>query len=276
MKKNSITLLLLKYKREIDIYIYMYIYIYIYRINRIEQHKLESYHTQVQHTNKTHWPFFPPRVAGVHFCFFFAVPSDGGCWYYVKCEMVLCKIDGEMIMQNCGYFAKLWNEDSGDWCSMADGSGSCSELAPSFFEEMIRCRHQEHRRRWPGNPNGRLKFCKHRAYLQILLLGDHDWCFTADGSFLLKWHMSAIKNIDGNDQNRSKLCNYQNLCLRDQERPLEIIFLLLGCHHYDAIAHCFFFYHHSQLLLFSPMKNNFSTTLTRTEKPRYTYWRVFL
>ena len=40
------------------------------------------------------------------------------------------------------------------------------------------------------------------------------------------------------------------------------IFLLLGRHHYDAIANCFFSYYHSQRLLFSPMKNNFLTTLT--------------
>ena len=41
--------------------------------------------------------------------------------------------------------------------------------------------------------------------------------------------------------------------------------------------HCalFFSYCNLQRLLFSPMKNNFSTTLTPTEKPRYTYWRVF-
>ena len=46
------------------------------------------------------------------------------------------------------------------------------------------------------------------------------------------------------------------------------IFLLLGCRHYDSIAHL-------QLLLFSPMKNYFSTTLSPTKNPRYTYWKVF-
>ena len=44
-------------------------------------------------------------VAGANFCFFIAVPSGGGCWYYAKCEMVLCKIDGEINMQNCAYSA---------------------------------------------------------------------------------------------------------------------------------------------------------------------------
>ena len=44
------------------------------------------------------------------------------------------------------------------------------------------------------------------------------------------------------------------------------IFLLLGCCHYDGIMHCCFSYYHSQRPLFSPMKNNFSMTLTPTEK----------
>ena len=41
--------------------------------------------------------------------------------------------------------------------------------------------------------------------------------------------------------------------------------------------HCalFFFYYHSQRFMFSPTKNNFSTTLTPTKKLRNTYWRVF-
>ena len=53
-----------------------------------------------------HLNYFHTRVAGVNFCFFIAVPSGGGCRYYVKCVMLLRKIDGEMNMQNCGYSAK--------------------------------------------------------------------------------------------------------------------------------------------------------------------------
>ena len=45
-----------------------------------------------------------------------------------------------------------------DCCSAADGSGSCHAPAPSYFEEMTRCRRQRFHRRWPGNPNGRSKF----------------------------------------------------------------------------------------------------------------------
>ena len=42
-----------------------------------------------------------------------------------------------------------------DCCSVADGNGSCYAPAPSYFEEMPRCRRQRFHWRWPGNPNGR-------------------------------------------------------------------------------------------------------------------------
>ena len=43
-------------------------------------------------------------------------------------------------------------------CSRTDGNGSCHGPAPLFLEQKTRCHHQKHRRRWPGNPNGRSKF----------------------------------------------------------------------------------------------------------------------
>ena len=170
-------------------------------INRIKQHKLESYHTQTKHTALScytgscmaHLNYFPPRVAGVHFCFFIAIPSGGGCWYYANCKMVFCKIDGKMNMQNCGYSAKLRNGDGGDWCSMADGNYSCHGCVPSFFEEMTHCRRQKHHRRWPGNPNGRSKFRKYRVYLPIL----HLLVFTSTRSRLLLggWRQSSCHGL---------------------------------------------------------------------------------
>ena len=45
-----------------------------------------------------------------------------------------------------------------DCCSAADSSGSCHAPAPSYFEEMTRCRRRKLHWRWPGNPNGRSKF----------------------------------------------------------------------------------------------------------------------
>ena len=50
---------------------------------------------------------------------------------------------------------RLWDRDC---CSVADGSGSYHAPAPSYFEEMIRCRRKKLHWRWPGNPNGRSKF----------------------------------------------------------------------------------------------------------------------
>ena len=70
-------------------------------------------------------------------------------------------------------------------CSTTEGNNSCRGLAPSFFEEMTHCRRQKHRWRWPGNPNGRLKFRKYRIYLRFyicLRLRDRDCCSTADGN----------------------------------------------------------------------------------------------
>ena len=46
-----------------------------------------------------------------------------------------------------------------DCYSATDGSGSCHAPAPSYFEEMTRCWRQRLHWRWPGNPNGRSKFC---------------------------------------------------------------------------------------------------------------------
>ena len=147
-----------------------------------------------------HLNYFPPRVARVNICFFIAVPSGGGYWHYSKCEMVLHKIDSEMYMQNCGYSTKL--RDGGDWCSTAESNSNCHGLALLFFEETIRGRRQKHHWRWPGNPNGRSKFRKYRAYLLILRSRDYNLCSAAGGGVRrsLKQHVADIKNIAGDDQ----------------------------------------------------------------------------
>ena len=167
-------------------------------------------------------------------------------------------------------------------CFAADGNGSCHGLAPSFIKEMIRCRHQKHHQRWPSNSKSRLKFHKYRAYRPILRLRNHDWCFTADGSFQksFKWHLADVKKHrrrwPGNLKDWLKFRNYQNLHLQYQARPLEKH--LFAARRPPLWCHCvtFFSYYHSQQLLFSPTKNNFSMTLTPTKKPNYTYWRVSL
>ena len=165
-----------------------------------------------------------------------------------------------------------------DCCSTVDGSGSCQAPAPSYFEEMTRCRRQKLHWRWPGNPNGRSKFRN---------LG----LFTLRRSQLTLWrrlrgwwrlpeitqttHSRRQKHCR-DDQDRSKFRKYKNLCLRDQAKRLEkLLFAAMNDATIDGIAHCFFSCYHLQRLLFSHSKNNFSTTLILTEKPRYTYCRVF-
>ena len=156
----------------------------------------------------THLNCFPPRVAGVNFSFFIAVLSGGECWYYAKCEMVLCKIDGKMNIQNCGYFTKWQHGDGGDWCSRANGNGSCHGLAPSCFEEMTRYPQQKQCRRTPGNPNCLSKFHKYRAFFRISRIWDRDWCsalLTAVATdcrrrFSKKLRVAYVKNIAGDDQ----------------------------------------------------------------------------
>ena len=68
---------------------------------------------------------------------------------------------------NCGFSAKLRNGD-GATCYTTYRNGSYHELAPSFFEEMTRCRRQKHCRRPPDNPIGPSKLRKYRVYLLLL------------------------------------------------------------------------------------------------------------
>ena len=94
---------------------------------------------------------------------------------------------------------RLWDRDC---CLAADASGSCHAPAPSYFEEMTRCRRQKLHWRWPGNPNSRSKF----RNLDCLRLHDRNWrsggSSAADGGFRrwLKRHVADVKNIVGDDQ----------------------------------------------------------------------------
>ena len=58
----------------------------------------------------------PPRAAGVNDWFFLLahLVVGVGIKQNAKCEMLLCKIDGEMNVQNCGFSAKLRNGDGDD------------------------------------------------------------------------------------------------------------------------------------------------------------------
>ena len=154
-------------------------------------------------------------------------------------------------------------------CSTTDSNGSCHGPAPSFFEEMTRCCHQKHHQQWPGNRNGRSKIRNIRLFTftrpQLTLRG---WRrLTEVAQMARSWRKKHHQCRPGNDQDRSKFRNYENLCLRDQAKPLEKH--LFAVRPLPLWWHCALFnpYYHWQQVLFSP---------TSTEKPRYTYWRVFL
>ena len=57
-----------------------------------------------------HLNYFHTRVAFVNFCFFIAIPSGGGCWYYAWWSvLVLCE------MQDAATQNRWWNEHSKLW-----------------------------------------------------------------------------------------------------------------------------------------------------------------
>ena len=164
-------------------------------------------------------------------------------------------------------------------CSAANGSGSCHAPAPSYFEEIQRCRRQKLHWRWPGNPNGRSKFrnlglfmfTRSQLTLWRRLCG---WWRLPEIAQTARYRRQKHRRrwpglIEIPQQN-------ENLCLRDQAKRLEkILFAATNDAAMDGIAHRLLSCYHSQRLLCTHSNNNFSMTLTPTEKPRYTYCRVF-
>ena len=122
----------------------------------------------------------------------------------------------------CRFYVCLRIRDR-DCCSTADGSGSCHAPAPSYFEEIKRCRRQKLQWRWPGNPNGRSKFRNLRLFtftkLQLMLQQQlRGWWRLPE---IAHSHRADVKNTARNYQDRSKFRKYENWCLRDQARCLE-------------------------------------------------------
>ena len=102
---------------------------------------------------------------------------------------------------------------------------------------------KKHRRRWQGNPNGRSNLHKYFIYLTILRV------FTSTRPRLVLrgwWQQQLIRTctfVDGPAMTRidrnsviTKIYPYE--IKQDFSKN---IFLLLGCHYYDSIAHWFFF-----------------------------------
>ena len=148
-----------------------------------------------------------------------------------------------------------------DCCSAAYGSGSCHAPAPSYFEEITRCRRQKLHWRWPGNPNGRSKFCNLGLFTftrSQITLRRRLRCFWRS----LKQHVSDVKNIAGwpgliqipqirkfMPTKSSKTSLKTSFSCYERRRDWRHCALFFSCYHW-------------QRLLFSHLKNNFSTTLT--------------
>ena len=78
-------------------------------------------------------------------------------------------------------------------CSAADDSGSCHAPAPSYFEEITRCRSKKLDWRLPGNPNGRSKFQNLGLFTFTRSLRRRLRGFWRS----LKRHVTDVKNIAG-------------------------------------------------------------------------------
>ena len=154
-----------------------------------------------------HLNYFPSRVAGVNFCFFIAVPSGGGCWYYAKCEMLLCKIDGELNM-------KLWNWDGGDMLHYRRQRQLRWYHAVVFRRDYTLSRHQniavdDHTTLTVDRNSTNIVYIF--PFYVCLCLRHRDCCSATDGNgcchdsrhrFSKRWHFADIKNITSDDQVR--------------------------------------------------------------------------
>ena len=158
-------------------------------------------------------------------------------------------------------------------CSAADG-GSCHAPAPSYFEEITRCRRKKLDWRWPGNPNGRsifrnlglLTFTQSQLTLRWRLRG---W-----------WRLPEIAQTTGCQRQKHRRRWPGSIEIpqirkfmptRSSKTSRKTSFAATNNAAIDGIVHRLLFCYHSQWLLFSHSKNKFSTT----EKPRYTYCRGF-
>ena len=128
-------------------------------------------------------------------------------------------------------------------------------LAASQLPEIAqtaRCRSKTHRRRWPGNPNGRLKF--HDLSLITLARSQLTLRRRLRGWRRLrrsfKRHIADVESIAGVSPAMSRIDQsstiMQIFVFEIKQKLSKNIFLLLGSRYYDGIAHWFFFNYHLQ------------------------------
>ena len=85
------------------------------------------------------------------------------------------------------------------------------------------CRSQTHRRRWPSNPNGRLKF--RNLFVYVSKIAANAPAAAPRPTEIVQTarcrRRKHRRQRPGDVQDRSKFRNYENLCLRDQAKPLK-------------------------------------------------------
>ena len=123
------------------------------------------------------------------------------------------------------------------------GNGSCHAPARSYFEEMTCCRHQKLHWRWPGNPSGRSKFHNLGLFtfkrLQLMLRRQLRWWWRLPEN--AQTAHSRRQKHRRDDQDRSKFCKNENVCLQDRAKRLEkLVFAAMHRAAFDGIVHCFF------------------------------------
>ena len=136
-----------------------------------------------------------------------------------------------------------------------------------------------------GDDQTTLTVDRNSAIQVCLRLHYSNWCSAggsaADGSFRrsLKQHVTDVKNIAGLTLIDRNSANTTIYAYEIKQNVSKNLFLLLRTPlRLMALRSIFFFCYHWQWLLFTHLKNNFSTTfddLDLTEKPRYTYCRIF-
>ena len=251
--------------------------------------------------NLNAWPTSITFLIGlsVNFCIFIAVRV---CW----CLLLLCKLWND-IMQNRlkNKHTKIVgiprNRGDGNWCSKADSNDRCQDLRRHLPKRSLEWHVANVKKQhwwWPGNPKGRSKFRKYRAVLRNLWLRDREWSSMVDGSCQrlapassrdqLKWHIANVikhhwqqpgnAKALGSNEISQLLYSSSKFTPTRSHRLSKFIFLLLEFSDSPILtifrnvlptSTCNDFRSHLHKIIC------FATTLTSTEKPRYTHLGVF-
>ena len=156
--------------------------------NSIGQHKIPQRITQKQNTDLSchtgscmaHLNCLPPRAADVNFWFFVAVPFGGGCWYKAKCKMLLRKIDREMNVQNCGFFAKWrWWRRALSLTATAVITDSRHHFSKRWHVAVVKTIAGDNKATLMVHRNSANIACTFRSYV-CLRLHDRDCCYAAN------------------------------------------------------------------------------------------------